>query len=1385
MSAFGCQPAGYNSELKFIITGSLCQVQETIADASFHIYCALQYHMKNIVMAMITAYIALYFIALVLRMTTMKEGWPKMIKMVIILCICYQPDTFYELCYKMAMNTLHGFSELMMEMLPDRDIHGRLVYNCPPGTANMKGNPGSCEPIYDCTDVAIINPAYVTTANASDPFAAPSGIPPEIYEPKPNKDNFGRFLMKDAANGDKLIRQPGLPDDPTFKEPIGWKIIPTVNKMCRFGIQTGCILDCSTVGPGVLEPQVLLKECKGDPKNCDPEIRQHYLCGGMMTNNIACFPVPRQPVPTRSVFESYDVLFQELVGYDFLTSIIAYMIALILSFLGIGIVIAILSFVGITAAVWAFIRMFEAFLVSIMALTFTLMFAPIFVPMALFQFTFPLFKRWVTAIIDYILRPVLILAFLLLTAGLTDITDLKNGLATRGIHLGWDEYNLFSDIAGLPDFMNLDISFQAPKFLILKKDESPTTTFKSFSMIKFNTNIKEQSYFSFVQRLATLEGGGNPAATNLQGYAGLFQFGQPALKGLGIYTCDPTECADPYKSKHCEAGGCYGGMPADGKKCACEKETGNPDCCKMAWTGQFNGWMGICSIEDYLNNPDAQVLSTLMSVPGQMAGTTAFSNLIGKRIWDAPGTANPSNSRAQPHKCKGFLKGVKEPKITLAGLVAGIHMKGNLSGLAGAQIICPCADCASPCTECESVLGAGNPSCADRCGLSMIALDPCPSGAPGTYGCGPYGATTDCVAILPRVQDGSSPPLDMRDRFCDLHDIEINPADLSSRAAILSKLKNLNGDSIPPPTPGPVPNPCPPPGSTDPYVAPPNPGRTGIVTPPAKPDALKKIYAAVVAFTLAWVLVGKITAAFHRKLPEIAAELSTWSGQKTTPIIGGQSASMETLGGGSSDPLAPAQSQAGRSGFYTLEGAAFDLFRNVQGVARGRTSRPNQMGYTVDGKRATKSQGGLFKRRALNQWGPGKFFGAGEGGGGVTGWASRKGGGRLRQEFDTAKGYMQHRDAVKNASVMRRSNTLADYLNFRKGSKGGGGGGGGAPSGGGSGGGSRSSSHGGGSAPWSSRSREGSEGGFVSKALGISAVAGLSTLLGARNALGAARSGGKKDENDDKHSPWSGETKGAGGAPWSGSKDGKKDEGTSNASWSGKPEDVRRGGGSQSTSSAGGNTSGSGSKKGAGGTPWSGGKDGKEGKEGGMFSKALGLGTVAGLSGLTAARKALGAERSSEDKKEGGGTPWSGQAGTATGKPGESAKTDVMTGGAPWSGSGTKDAGAKDSGDKKEDKHSPWAGASEGSGIAGDPRRTDVMRGGAPWALSQGNEPRKEGEKDDEGHAPWAGKGHTPWSGGGGAPWSGSKEEAKKDDAKKDEKKGGHTPWTDDDQSTT
>ncbi len=121
------------------------------------------------------------------------------------------------------------------------------------------------------------------------------------------------------------------------------------------------------------------------------------------------------------VISNLDTMFNLIVGG---TELIGYMLlAVAFAVLIIGIPLFWLLLFGFLMALAAFIRVLVAYATALIALSFTLMFAPVFIPMLLFSRTSHLFFGWLRSVMAYSLEIALILFFVFLIGGIRILHD--------------------------------------------------------------------------------------------------------------------------------------------------------------------------------------------------------------------------------------------------------------------------------------------------------------------------------------------------------------------------------------------------------------------------------------------------------------------------------------------------------------------------------------------------------------------------------------------------------------------------------------------------------------------------------------------------------------------------------------------------------------------------------------------------------------------------------------------------------------------------------------------------------------------------------------------------------------------------------------------------
>ncbi len=127
-----------------------------------------------------------------------------------------------------------------------------------------------------------------------------------------------------------------------------------------------------------------------------------------------------------TIFENVDTLFDMMLGSSYMVGILVMAAAFFIT--GIGIPFSLTLFYAMLAALWAFIRILYSYATAILALTFLLMFTPIFITLLLFTQTQRFFFTWLASVINFVLQPVLVLVFIFLLADISDMADFLCGI---------------------------------------------------------------------------------------------------------------------------------------------------------------------------------------------------------------------------------------------------------------------------------------------------------------------------------------------------------------------------------------------------------------------------------------------------------------------------------------------------------------------------------------------------------------------------------------------------------------------------------------------------------------------------------------------------------------------------------------------------------------------------------------------------------------------------------------------------------------------------------------------------------------------------------------------------------------------------------------------
>ncbi len=105
-----------------IISGSLCAVQAILAMSMFEMYCHLSDIVVEPLKAAITLYIVLYTLAYVMGLNPKggRDAPLRIIQILILWALAFDPMFFYHYLYEMFMNLLNGVSEALIGFAGDQ-----------------------------------------------------------------------------------------------------------------------------------------------------------------------------------------------------------------------------------------------------------------------------------------------------------------------------------------------------------------------------------------------------------------------------------------------------------------------------------------------------------------------------------------------------------------------------------------------------------------------------------------------------------------------------------------------------------------------------------------------------------------------------------------------------------------------------------------------------------------------------------------------------------------------------------------------------------------------------------------------------------------------------------------------------------------------------------------------------------------------------------------------------------------------------------------------------------------------------------------------------------------------------------------------------------------
>ncbi len=193
------------------------------------------------------------------------------------------------------------------------------------------------------------------------------------------------------------------------------------------------------------------------------------------------------------VFDYVDEIFHQVIGDDKLVAI--GVLIVVYGTTGMGWLISFLLMIGVGALLMAFFRIIITYAVSILALTFALMFTPFFLAFAMFEQTSSFFKAWLASIVSYTMQPIIVLAFIFLFAGVSDMTVFIQKLM-------YVDPNLPQPALDAPSNKKIQMDKQLATDLIFKKVGAKAPGFKDLTgnlgenTAQFLQDFKEGAFFA-------------------------------------------------------------------------------------------------------------------------------------------------------------------------------------------------------------------------------------------------------------------------------------------------------------------------------------------------------------------------------------------------------------------------------------------------------------------------------------------------------------------------------------------------------------------------------------------------------------------------------------------------------------------------------------------------------------------------------------------------------------------------------------------------------------------------------------------------------------------------------------------------------------------------
>lgn len=244
------------------------------------------------------------------------------------------------------------------------------------------------------------------------------------------------------------------------------------------------------------------------------------------------------------IFGKVDELFQLIIGEQRLISLGVLIMAFATT--GMGALVSLLVMLGVLAMIQAFFRILITYAVAILALSFLLMFAPLFLGFALFERTTSLFQGWMAAIVSYIVQPMIVMVFIFLFASVGDMHTFIEDLQTS--EDGSQRFNIDAKHSLQLVFQTLEGKWPSIEVMDGTEDEDATEfrdhdfvegVFFALSFLILNSvmNSFMKKVPSFAQILARFQGQSSPPIiTQPSGFSWVSPRGGHSPHTAGIHT---------------------------------------------------------------------------------------------------------------------------------------------------------------------------------------------------------------------------------------------------------------------------------------------------------------------------------------------------------------------------------------------------------------------------------------------------------------------------------------------------------------------------------------------------------------------------------------------------------------------------------------------------------------------------------------------------------------------------------------------------------------------------------------------------------------------------------------------------------------------------------